>query len=108
MPDKDIENLLWWLAVGTRGGPTKLRLLRALRECPSNTNQLALTLGVDYKTAQHHLRLLARNGVVTSLGEGYGRVFFLSERVAENYAWFERAYQRQAHLGRARRAADVA
>lgn len=72
------RNLLWHLLGGTRGGPTRIRILRLLRDRPSNTNQVAREIGVDYKTAEHHLRVLLENRIVVRAGDGYGTVFLLS------------------------------
>jgi hypothetical protein len=55
---------MWYLLVGTRGGPNRRRILEALREGPYNANQLSHRLGLDYRTVRHHLGLLERNGAV--------------------------------------------
>ena len=49
-----------------------------------NANQLASTLDLDYKTVRHHLDLLTENGVVESVGEGYGDTYFLTDRMEAN------------------------
>jgi len=58
--------------------------LKILQDLPSNANQLAETLGVDYKTVQHHLRVLEENGLVTPSEKGaYGAVLFLTPKMEE-------------------------
>ncbi|MCX8205027.1 MAG: winged helix-turn-helix domain-containing protein [Candidatus Nezhaarchaeota archaeon] len=84
-----LKYLLGWLISGTRGGPTRARIIMALRESPQNANQLAKVLRVDYKTVRHHLEILERNGLVTSMGKGYGATYFLSPALEENYEVFE-------------------
>ncbi len=52
------KRLLWWLIAGTRGGVNRARIILALHDLPSNANQLAEHLGLDYKTIRHHLDVL--------------------------------------------------
>ena len=76
-----MEAVLWQVLAGTRRGPNRARILRALEERPRNANQLSEDLGLSYKTVRHHLDVLADNDVVTSSGEEYGEVYLPSERV---------------------------
>ncbi|MCA1812471.1 MAG: winged helix-turn-helix domain-containing protein [Halobacteriales archaeon] len=85
-----MRRVLWHLLGGTRGGPLRIRILRALRDRPLNTNQLAVRLGIDYKTAQHHLRVLTENRLVSPTGQGYGAVYLLTKDFEESMAEFER------------------
>src|SRR2546425_2583558 len=56
MPDDpELRRLLWFLLGGTVGGETRARIVYALRERPSNINQLAGKLGLQYKAVQHHI-----------------------------------------------------
>jgi DNA-binding transcriptional ArsR family regulator len=79
-----MRQVLWWLVGGSRGGRNRLRILRALDDRPRNTNQLSNHLDLNYKTVQHHLEILAENGVVTTQGDGYGTLYFLSDRMEQN------------------------
>lgn len=82
--DPIVKRLLWHVLAGSRGGPNRIKLLQALRELPMNTHQLAQTLRFDYKTVQHHLRVLEENGlVVPSKADAYGAVYLLSTRLEE-------------------------
>lgn len=49
-----------------------------------NTNQLSNELDLNYKTVQHHLEILTENGVLTTEGEGYGEMYFLTDRMKDN------------------------
>ncbi|MGQ9514495.1 MAG: ArsR/SmtB family transcription factor [Thermoproteota archaeon] len=73
-----IQRLLWWLLVGTRGGPTRAKIIHSLEKNPQNANQLAQTLGLDYKTIRHHLQILVDNRFLVTVGEGYAKVYFPS------------------------------
>lgn len=72
------SRLLYWLLDASRGGPTRVRILRALNEKPVNLRQLALTVKLDYKTVQGHVELLVENGIIYQLKRGYGAPYFLS------------------------------
>jgi DNA-binding transcriptional ArsR family regulator len=84
--EKYLRRLLWYLLGGTRGGPNRVEILKALRERPMNANQLAGVVRLDYKTIEHHMRVLSENSLVTSSQKGtYGAVFFLTPAMEE--AW---------------------
>ncbi len=81
--------MLGWLIAGTRGGPTRAKIIMALKETPQNANQLATLLQMDYKTMRHHLEVLEKNRMITSIGDRYGATYFLSQTLEENYGLFE-------------------
>lgn len=84
-PGVDImRQLLWWLIGGSRGGENRLRIVRTLHERPMNTNQLSETLDLNYKTVQHHLEVLEENDIVTTEGDTYGKMYFLTDRMTQN------------------------
>ncbi|WP_455364619.1 ArsR/SmtB family transcription factor [[Eubacterium] cellulosolvens] len=64
-------------------------MINTLKETPQNANQLANTLNMDYRTIRHHLDVLSKNGLITSVGEGYGMTYFLSAQLEENYVLFK-------------------
>ncbi len=74
---------------GTRGGPMRARIVMLLRARPMNTNRLAAALGVDYKAAQHHLRVLAREGMVSAPGGRYAVEYSLTGLLEANMATFD-------------------
>jgi DNA-binding transcriptional ArsR family regulator len=86
---RSLKYLLGWLIAGTRGGPTRAKIIEALKETPQNANQLATSLNMDYKTIRHHLSVLEKNRIITSVGDKYGATYFLSQVMEENYALFE-------------------
>jgi DNA-binding transcriptional ArsR family regulator len=86
---RSLKYLLGWLIAGTRGGPTRAKIIEALKETPQNANQLATSLDMDYKTIRHHLSVLEKNRIITSVGDKYGATYFLSQVMEENYALFE-------------------
>ena len=86
--------LLGWLIAGTRGGVTRAKIIEVLRETPQNANQLATQLKMDYRTIRHHLQVLEKNKLVTTVGEGYGITYFLSTAMEDNYVVFEEILNR--------------
>ena len=87
--DRQLKHLLQWLVIGTRGGANRDQIIVAIRQEPRNANQLASLLGVDYRTVRHHLDVLEKNGLVTSMGEQYGKMYFLSSELEENFRVLE-------------------
>jgi DNA-binding transcriptional ArsR family regulator len=80
-----MEAVLWQTLAGTRGGPNRARILRALDEQPRNANQLAEDLELAYNTVQHHLDVLESNGLVTSSDANYGTVYLPSDRARSHW-----------------------
>ena len=87
--DRSYRYLLQWLIGGTRGGVNRGRIIEALREEPMNANQLGNLLGVDYRTIRHHLDVLEKNKLISSMGERYGKMYFISLELENNYDVFE-------------------
>jgi DNA-binding transcriptional ArsR family regulator len=86
---RPFKYVLGWLIAGTRGGLSRAKIIQALKDTPQNANQLANLLGMDYRTIRHHLEVLEKNKIITSVGEGYGIAYFLSPTMEQNYALFE-------------------
>ena len=86
---RPLKYLLGWLIAGTRGGLTRAKIIKVLKETPQNANQLASLLKMDYRTIRHHLDVLQKNRITTSAGERYGTTYFLSPAMEENYGLFE-------------------
>jgi len=70
--------VFWFLFVGSRGATNRIRIMSALRKRPSNRNQLATELGIQYKSIQHHLKVLEKNNLVIKTGNRYGLTFCVS------------------------------
>jgi len=84
-----MEGVLWYVLSGTRGGPNRARILKALERRPRNANQLAEDLDLDYKTVRHHLDVLLDNGVVDNTGGDYGSVYTLTDRTEQYWDTIE-------------------
>ena len=91
---RHLKYLLGWLIAGTRGGVTRAKIIRVLKETPQNANQLATLLGKDYRTIRHHLDILLKNGIIVSAGDRYGTTYFLSPQLEAEYVVFEEIVKR--------------
>jgi DNA-binding transcriptional ArsR family regulator len=85
--------LLYWLLNASRGGPTRLRILKSVSEKPENMRQLSIALDLDYKTVQGHVELLVENGILETPEKKYGTVYFISPE------WEDNAYLKELLMG---------
>ena len=83
--EKILQRTLKLYLSGTRGGPLRLQILMVLAETPSNINAIAKALSIDYKTAQHHIRVLEKSGLITSAGRKYDNAYTLSAVLRLNH-----------------------
>lgn len=84
-----MESVLWYVLTGTRGGPNRIRLLRAVDERPRNANQLAENLDLDYKTVRHHLDVLTDNDMLEKSGDDYGAIYLTTDRLDHHWETVE-------------------
>ncbi len=87
--DSDAKRLLWFVFSGSRGGLNRLKIISKVKENPSNINQLAKELSLDYKAIQHHIRVLEKNNLLDRVGEKYGVTYFISTFLEVNMETFE-------------------
>jgi predicted ArsR family transcriptional regulator len=87
--DPQFKRLVWYLIASTRGGINRARIIELINSHPSNANQIAQELKLDYKTIVHHLDMLSQNGlVITDNKSTYGATYFLSPLMEKNYQSF--------------------
>jgi len=89
-----VTRLLWWLLSGTAGGFNRGRILSTLFNQPRNANELATILKIDYKTIRHHLKVLEKNQLITSMGSGYGTMYFPSDLLEKNKEKFDEIWSK--------------
>ncbi|WP_323677198.1 winged helix-turn-helix domain-containing protein [Halorubellus sp. PRR65] len=85
-----MEKALWYLLVGTRGGQSRVQIIRAIEDRPRNANQLSEVVDLDYNTVRYHLDTLLEHDVVEKGDEDYGALYFLTDRFEHHRADFER------------------
>ena len=59
-------------------------MLEKIAEGPMNANEISEVLCLDYKTVRHHLAVLQKNRLITTMGAGYGIMYFPSDLLEEN------------------------
>ena len=88
-----MEKLLWWLIAGKRGGKNRALILKKISERPYNAYQLSEGLDLDYKTVRHHIKILEKNKLIQPTGDNYGKLYFLSPKMEENYEVFKKIWK---------------
>jgi DNA-binding transcriptional ArsR family regulator len=87
--------VLQYLIAGTRGGMTRALIIDALNKTPMNSNRLSTQLKLDYKTIQHHLRVLEENNVIAAVNKGkYGAVYHLTADMEANLKLFKEIWKK--------------
>lgn len=87
-----MEGVLWYLLASSRGGESRVRILRALDERPRNPNELATKLDLDYSTVRHHLDVLRKNNVVERSGDEYAAAYLVTGQVRQHWDVVERIF----------------
>jgi DNA-binding transcriptional ArsR family regulator len=77
--EANIKRVLWYVLAGTKGGLTRIKIIELLRNRPYNTNQMSEELKMDYKTIQHHIKVLEDNRIITYEKKKYGTMYFTSQ-----------------------------
>ena len=94
-----MEDTLWYLLASSRGGQTRVRILRALDARPRNANRLAEELDVEYTTVRHHLDVLMENNLVRRSGDDYGAIYRFTEQLEANRDTLEEVLDAVDHGG---------
>jgi predicted transcriptional regulator len=79
-----LKNVIYWLIANSLGGYNRGRVIEDLLKKPQNANELSKNLQIEYKTIRYHLKVLQENGIITSVGGGYGKTYFPSETFEAN------------------------
>ena len=83
-----VRNVLYWLIANSLGGFNRGRILEEIFHKPQNANELSKNLKIEYKTIRYHLKVLEDNGIITSVGGGYGKTYFPTELLEANKQYF--------------------
>jgi len=87
---QSLKRSLWYVLAGTKGGITRIHIIELIRDRPYNINQLHEKLHLDYKTIQHHIKVLTDDNIITSDDKKkYGSLYFLSPLFEENIIFFD-------------------
>lgn len=61
------------------GNFNRVKIVNLLNHRPYNINQLSKELNLNYRTVQHHIKVLEENMVVQSDSNGYGALISISD-----------------------------
>ena len=86
--------VFWVLFVGSRGAANRIRIMSVLRKRPSNRNQLATELGMDYKGIEHHIKVLERSYLVKKIRNQHGLIYYVSALFENSEAVFDEIVDR--------------
>jgi predicted transcriptional regulator len=89
------KRLLWWILIGSAGGFNRTRILKELIKTPRNANELSNLLNLDYKTTRHHLEMLEKNRLITTMGNKYGTLYFPSNLLEQNMDLFKEIVEKK-------------
>ncbi len=87
-----MEVVLRYVLTGTRGGPDRVRLLRAIEKHPRTLGQLTEDLGLRHATIRHHLDVLVENGFVENSGDD--TIYVVTYRLKRHQNTVERLAER--------------
>jgi DNA-binding transcriptional ArsR family regulator len=84
--DPSFKRAMVYLFMGTRGGRNRVKIVELVKSQPSNSNRISELLSLDYKTVQHHVKVLSENGVLVANEQGgYGAMYFLTPYFEKHY-----------------------
>ena len=85
----ETKKLFWNLFSSTRGAANRIKIMSLLRNIPSNPNQLAKNIEVDYKGVTHHLKALEKNSLVEKYQNSGMTTYFVSPLFEQNEQVFD-------------------
>jgi DNA-binding transcriptional ArsR family regulator len=88
------KRILWYVFATTRGGPTRIRIMNLLLKRPYNMHQISKNLKMDYKTVQHHIKILEENKIIIAEEKKYGSIYFPSHMFEDIKDTFEEIKKR--------------
>ena len=94
--DPAFKRVMMFLFLATKGGDNRIRIVKLLKHEALNANKIGERLALDYKTVQHHLRILEEHDIVVSSSPKgtYGAIFFLSQYFERQFAQIEEMWVR--------------
>lgn len=92
--DPYARGLFAQIFTGMQGRYTRLRIIKALTDQPTNVNRLARLLDRDYKTIKRNVAILERSQLIEKTGEGYGSEFRVTDLLLKNLGALDHVLQR--------------
>jgi DNA-binding transcriptional ArsR family regulator len=88
------KKLLWWIFGVTKGGVIRAKIVKLLHERPSNANQIARRLKMDYTTIRYHIDVLLKHGIVETSENTYIVMYFLTDNMLQHWDEFLEIYKK--------------
>jgi len=82
--DPYAKKLFQEVFTGMQGRYTRMKIIKALVDEPSNVNQLSQKLDYDYKSIQRNIKILEEKQIIEKVGTGYGDLYFISDLLMKN------------------------
>jgi len=79
--DIHIRRLFYWLFFASKGGKTRFRIVKELLNSPMNKNELSKHLTLNYRTVEHHIKMLVENNIVEGDERKYDSIFYIKENI---------------------------
>jgi len=67
----------------SRGANSRKKILKTLLSCSKSCNQIAVALGLNWRTAYRHLQILEKENLVKSFGFGQRKFYKLTKKGEE-------------------------
>ena len=83
------KSWLYPVIFGNIGGKTRIRIIRMLYKKALSTNNIAKELGMSYKGVQYQIKHLEKTEILKHVGDTYGVLYYLTDKMEENYSIFE-------------------
>jgi PAS domain S-box-containing protein len=85
-----LKQKLSYIILGQKGGKKRIQIIDLLNDRPYNLHQLSEIMNVNYRTVQHHVDVLKKNGLVSSSKTGgSGEVYFLTQEMESNMVLYK-------------------
>lgn len=81
---KAVKRAFVFSIAGTRGGPVRLDVLKIIAKEKMNISQISIKMGMDYKTIQHHMRVLDKSGFVKKEMSKNESIYSVSDLIRSN------------------------
>ena len=86
---KETKMLIWTVFAGSKGAANRIKIINLLTKNPYNINRLSEELHLDYKTIQHHVRVLETNNFVSKTDSSYPTIYFIAPLLESSMDTFE-------------------
>ena len=86
---KETKMLIWAVFAGSKGATNRIKIINLLTKNPYNINRLSEELHLDYKTIQHHVRVLEANNFIRRDESSYPTIYFIAPLLEASMDIFE-------------------